>query len=150
MHKLEIVFTKDLRLNQRDTKVLFDTTSLAGFEAWMNDKLKRSYQWPYFRFQCALEIRDLWTRNMAGREIEKALAHAKEKALPTQSAIQLLQDRIGGHKKGIAGLSKSLSAPCSDESQFKRREETLREKQVFFLVLWIIFVPEQKNPKDCS
>jgi hypothetical protein len=73
MHELEVVQTSDLRLDQGQFKVLFDTTSLEAFGEWFRDKLARSRKWPYFRFECALQIRELWRANMHGREIEKQL-----------------------------------------------------------------------------
>ncbi len=127
MHELQVVTMTDLRMEKNANRVWFDTSSAETFRSWFRDKLDRSRQFPYYRFECAMEIRDIWRKHSEGRLIERALVAAKEAAAPVLAAQQALEDRIAGHAKGIEGLAKSLVSGAEDKRL--RRAQALEEKE---------------------
>ena len=127
MHELHVVTVDDLHLQVNSGRVCFDTTSFEGFCQWFRDKLERAHRFPYYRFNCARQIRDIWSRHPEGREVERALAEAKEAVAPVLAAQAALEARTAGHLKGIKGLSQSLAKPNEEKKQLRVKQ--LEEKQ---------------------
>ena len=126
MHELRTVTKNDLFSNAESGRVQFDTTSFDKFRPWLLDKLARSQITPYFRFGCAMRIREVWRQNPHGRQIFKQLEEAKLAAEPVQAHEVALRERIVGINKGIAGISKFLER--ASEEKKAPRQVMLEEK----------------------